>query len=981
MSDQPSTERRIEPIPLFSDRPEEAAKHFHFDALCRSLIGMLAGAGNPTPFVYLVDGKWGSGKTSLMRTVMASLAPAVEQQHLRACSLKADDPARAVVEESPLRHAPMEVVGSELGAPCPDPEDDSEAAIADCRINWLSPIVDKVKDEQHLKSFFERFRPVRRVFFNAWKYKDEAEIFPALAHELLAAMRADGWLAGFQALTQEVASSEWRDAVAKLAAAVPHAGGALAAVIERPSWLREVALYDRARPYIQALASAWASTYSLRADAVPERLRAMLTDDVRSVMRHIRGLRSATDRPSESLPGIVAIFIDDLDRCPKEHVNQVLKAVNLLVDMESCAFVLGADQERVAEAVQEAYRGGRDQGVGDDYGSRFLSKIVQLHLTLPEAGIDEMNGFLESLLAGDRDGKGSGLRQVLRDNQDLLEGGLPANPREVKRFLNVAVMRLALLQALGEVTAAKEQATIAYLLVVSELPRSLRSDPGFLLGLQEMAAEQKWRLPTADEPMRRHAGQSGASVDLDELVRRFPKLPHARELLSRVDIEAWPRILGVLGALVDKDNRLTLELIRELASLGGAEPERGPAAVEPSREELEQEAEKAEQKLRKIRESATELLSSLRDAVVEQPQGKRAGALLRQLRVHGERWEEKLADDLVEAISEEDPEDMLVLADAAHTVLKEALSRHDVAERRDALTWALLLRDATVEKAPIEDMDWSDERAAIEAQLAGVKGEPAGEPWRLVSQGPFIAGSYEKDHELPVRVEDLARPFWVSNDPVTVAEYGQFVTEGYGDLSQSWWAPFKDRVDDVRDRGKPYDWEDQQKAGGDRPVVGVAWFEAVAYCRWLNQQQTGSCEGPNRLPTETEWEMAARGLFGRRWPWGCSWRPELVVCDEEGSPSRNSLAGISINRNLSPFEVRGMAGNVWEWTSTRWKSSGFGEAVVDAAAMSEIQRDTVISLRGGSFRDDRGVVRCAFRVRNDAWNRHYVIGFRCVRDV
>jgi formylglycine-generating enzyme required for sulfatase activity len=982
MSDQPATERGIEPIPLYSDRPEEAATHFHFDAICRSVIGMLAGAGNPTPFVYLVDGKWGSGKTSLMRTVMASLAPAVEQQHLRACTLAADDPAPGVVEGSPLRHAPLAVVGAEHDdlwiAPDDDPGPADESAIANSRISWLSAIIDRAD----VKELFRRFRPVRRVFFNAWKYKDEAEIFPALAHELLAAMRADGWLAGFQALTQEVASSEWRDAIAKLAAAVPHAGGALAAVIERPAWLREVALYDRARPYIQALASTWASTYSLRADAVPERLRRMLTDDVRSVMRHIRGLRASDGDPSKSLPGIVTVFIDDLDRCPKEHVNQVLKAVNLLVDMESCAFVLGADHERVAQAVQETYRSSTDQGAGDDYGSRFLSKIVQLHLTLPEAGIGEMKVFLGSLLAGDKADQESGLRQVLHQNQDLLAGGLPPNPREVKRFLNVAVMRLALLQAMfGEVSQEKKRATIAYLLVVSELPRSLRSDPGFLLGLQELAEEQRWRLPTTEAPMRRQAEQAVTSVDPDELVKRFSKIPFARELISRVDIEAWPRILGVLGELVAQDNRLTMELIQELASLGGAEPERGPAAVEPSRKELEQEAEQAEQKLRKIRESAAELLTSLRDAVVNQPQEKRAGALLRQLRVHGERWDRKLAGDLAEAISEEDPGDMRALADAAHTVLKQALTRADVAERHDALAWAMLLRDAAVERSVSEDVDWSDERAAIEAQLAGVKTEPAGEAWRLVSRGHYIAGSYGEDDELPVRVEVVGKPFWISNDPVTVADYGRFVGEGYGDLLQPWWAPFRDRIDDVRERGEPYGWEDHKQAGGDRPVVGVTWFEAAAYCRWLNHQETGSCDGLYRLATEAEWEKAARGLYGRRWPWGCSWRPELVVSDEDGSPSRKKLAGISVNGNLSPFEARGMAGNVWEWTSTRWKDSGFGEAVAGEAAMSEFQRDGGISLRGGSFYDARGVVRCAFRYWYFAWDWYDFTGFRCVRDV
>jgi formylglycine-generating enzyme required for sulfatase activity len=248
-----------------------------------------------------------------------------------------------------------------------------------------------------------------------------------------------------------------------------------------------------------------------------------------------------------------------------------------------------------------------------------------------------------------------------------------------------------------------------------------------------------------------------------------------------------------------------------------------------------------------------------------------------------------------------------------------------------------------------------------------------GERWLYVPAGWSIAGGWEEKGELPVRAE-RTDAFWIANDPVTFGNFREFVGKAYK-LDDPCWSPFQDEArKDLQGRSEQSDMNrGLLNLPAKGPVIQVSWFEAAAYCRWPSQRHRWN--GPHdryRLPTEAEWEKAARGLFGRRWPWGNVWREGLAVCADhkvlKPVPGPN-------NPNVSPFGVRGMAGNAWEWTSTGWKPNGFGKKVEAPSCRDEI------SWRGGSFFLDSWVARCAFRAHSDPTFRNTDRGFRCVRVV
>jgi len=178
--------------------------------------------------------------------------------------------------------------------------------------------------------------------------------------------------------------------------------------------------------------------------------------------------------------------------------------------------------------------------------------------------------------------------------------------------------------------------------------------------------------------------------------------------------------------------------------------------------------------------------------------------------------------------------------------------------------------------------------------------------WCEVPAGPFLIGSGDDDEmamdrEKPQHTLKLPA-FKIGQYPVTNSQYRPFVEAGGYGMNNLWreavkagfWQEegFKGRFDDEpRDRpvdyGAPFNLD-------NHPVVGVSWYEVVAYCRWLTEvwREGGRIEPDEavRLPTEAEWEKAARGTDGRRYPWGDEEDPARANYDDTGFGSTSAVA-------------------------------------------------------------------------------------------
>jgi len=177
---------------------------------------------------------------------------------------------------------------------------------------------------------------------------------------------------------------------------------------------------------------------------------------------------------------------------------------------------------------------------------------------------------------------------------------------------------------------------------------------------------------------------------------------------------------------------------------------------------------------------------------------------------------------------------------------------------------------------------------------------------------------------------------------------------------------------------EPRLWRDEWYSQPLQPVVGVCWYEARAYCNWL----AAGVGEPIRLPTEVEWEAAARGHEARIYPWGEDFQP-LRANTVTAHVRRPSPVGVFVEGN-TPTGVADMSGNVNEWTSTAWTAEGLpdlGGNVHGPPGSREravAGPDTRRVLRGGSWSDLDTCARATWRVagRSDGWD--YTDGLRLV---
>ena len=256
----------------------------------------------------------------------------------------------------------------------------------------MQSIADELKGNEKYKA--EPYRTCRPVWFQAWKYKEEDEILAALLEQIFNTMAQEDFFTRCRGKIEEVISSlKPGKTLAELLKKVTAAD--VSGFFQEVGYRKKLGFYDEFEAFFKRLIWTYLSWR-------PQNNTFEAYDDAK---------------------GVLVIFIDDLDRCPKGRIVNVLETIKLFMDIPGCVFVIGADNEIIFRALEETYK---------ENAERFMDKIVQVTFNLPRIPDNGFAPYLKSIL------KEAGLKEdkPLESFLPLLLPVLDNNPRNFKRFLN-----------------------------------------------------------------------------------------------------------------------------------------------------------------------------------------------------------------------------------------------------------------------------------------------------------------------------------------------------------------------------------------------------------------------------------------------------------------------------------------------------------------------------------------------------------------
>ena len=245
----------------------------------------------------------------------------------------------------------------------------------------------------------------------------------------------------------------------------------------------------------------------------------------------------------------------------------------------------------------------------------------------------------------------------------------------------------------------------------------------------------------------------------------------------------------------------------------------------------------------------------------------------------------------------------------------------------------------------------------------GVLYSADGAPMILVPAGPFMMGSspIEKEaaaDERPAHAVTV-KAFLIDRYEITEAQYRLFLEDVARD-GHHWCDPTEPPGKDHMPAKETWNGD---RPGSRQPVVGVDWYDAAAYCAWAGK----------RLPSEAEWEKAARGTDERKYPWGDRWDRDRANTWENGKKDRLPVG--SYEGGASPFGAEDLAGNVWEWVQDWYSPKYYLDSPKQDPGGPAAGSFRVV--RGGSFLSNPTGVRASARQGNEPAGRYSNFGFRC----
>jgi formylglycine-generating enzyme required for sulfatase activity len=316
----------------------------------------------------------------------------------------------------------------------------------------------------------------------------------------------------------------------------------------------------------------------------------------------------------------------------------------------------------------------------------------------------------------------------------------------------------------------------------------------------------------------------------------------------------------------------------------------------------------------------------------------------------------------------------LAPTDATWQARRQLMPLHERFQRaNDAKQWAdaLVVCDEALRIAP-QDTTWKERRAQVQAALQEaqravaeqqrqaeqkllpsvlrakgftlVQGKAIVPPLSaVIPAGQFVMGgdaqAYNGGNTGTPKVTVNLGAFQIGLYPVTVAEYACAVAAGAAKAPSDAFG---------------LTWQQMCQQRPDHPVVNVSWLNARDYTAWL----AGVTGQPWRLPSEPEWERAARGTDGRVFPWGNTWDATRANTSEGGPKTTTPVGAYADKGDASPVGAHDLAGNVWEWTKSLWATT------YDAVKCeSDSDSTTARVLRGGSWVYTSQLARAASRVR------------------